>query len=222
MKFTAIAAICIILFTTVANTCHAQLAARLWGSSFKKFDANKSGWLSGKELTACNCVQYDTNADSEVTLEEFLVGKGMTRQEAKKYSSNVNSTAATPATPVKERSAVSNPVQEKPAGTGIPRTSGGPRLGKYHVLSYGSNSNPLRLGHFQLTAGGNYSYYYAGGDLMGSGTYQYEDTKKEMVWLSGPFKTYNWSGVFEISREGKTHSIRLTRSTYGSNSTDSK
>lgn len=101
-------------------------------------------------------------------------------------------------------------------------TSAGPRLGKYGVLSYGSNSNPLRLGHFQLSAGGNYSFFDNGGGLVGSGSYQYNNTNKDVQWLSGPFNKYKWDGKFEITREGKTHSISLKRGTFGSNSTDSR
>lgn len=41
---------------------------------FEKYDANKSGWLSGKELTACDCIEFDTNGDYEVTKAEFLAG----------------------------------------------------------------------------------------------------------------------------------------------------
>ena len=99
-------------------------------------------------------------------------------------------------------------------------TAAGPRLGKYGVLSYGSNSNPLRLGHFQLAAGGKYSFFDNGGGLVGSGTYKYDDANKNVQWLSGPFKKNEWDGKFEITREGKTHSISLKRGTFGSNSTD--
>lgn len=103
-----------------------------------------------------------------------------------------------------------------------PNTSAGPRPGKYGVLSYGSNSNPLRLGHFQLSAGGNYSFFNNGDGRVGSGTYKYDNVNKEVQWLSGPFKEYRWNGKFEITREGKTHSISLKKGTFGSNSTDSR
>ena len=101
-----------------------------------------------------------------------------------------------------------------------PNTAAGPRPGKYGVLSYGAGSNPLRLGHFQLSVGGKYSFFDNGGGLVGSGTYQYDGANKKVVWLSGPFKKNDGSGTFEISREGKTHSISLKRGTVGSNSTD--
>jgi hypothetical protein len=101
-------------------------------------------------------------------------------------------------------------------------TNSGPRSGKYGVLSYGSNSNPLRLGHFQLSAGSKYSFFDNGGGAVGSGTYTYDNVNKEVKWLSGPFNQYKWGGKFEITREGKTHSISLKRGTFGSNSTDSR
>ena len=101
-------------------------------------------------------------------------------------------------------------------------TTAGPRLGKYDILSYGANSNPLRLGHFQLSPGRKYFFFDNGGGSVGSGTYKYDLVNKEVSWLSGPFKAYKWSGRFEITREGKTHSIILKRGTFGSNSTDSR
>lgn len=90
------------------------------------------------------------------------------------------------------------------------------------MLSYGSNSNPLRLGHFQLSAGGEYTYFDNGGGLAGSGTYKYNNVNREVQWLSGLFNENKWGGKFEITREGKTHSISLKRGTFGSNSTDSR
>lgn len=104
----------------------------------------------------------------------------------------------------------------------VANTNAGPRLGKYGVLSYGANSNPLRLGHFQLSAGGKYVFFDNGGGSVGSGSYKYDNLDKEVTWLSGPFKQYKWGGKFEITREGKTHSISLKRGTFGSNSTDSR
>ena len=102
-----------------------------------------------------------------------------------------------------------------------PSTAKGPRNGKYHILSYLKPSNPIRLGHFSLSDG-SYFFYDNGGGLAGSGNYKYNPAQKSIQWLSGPFKQYDWGGNFEISREGKTHSIRLKRGTVGSNSTDSK
>lgn len=94
-----------------------------------------------------------------------------------------------------------------------------PRNGKYKMLSYGNPANPVYLGYFILDAN-KYSYYNAANKLLGSGTYTYNRTSKSVTWDSGPFKTNEWGGAFEISREGKTHTIRLKGVTIGANSTD--
>jgi hypothetical protein len=94
-----------------------------------------------------------------------------------------------------------------------------PRDGKYRILSNGSPANPIYLGYFTLK-GGNYSYYNAANQLLGSGTYTFSKGSKIIQWNSGPFKTSEWGGAFEVSREGKTHTIRLHGVTIGTNSTD--
>lgn len=50
------------------NTVHAE---------FNSYDRNGSGWLSGNEITACNCKNYDINSNNEITLEEFFSGNGI-------------------------------------------------------------------------------------------------------------------------------------------------
>lgn len=102
----------------------------------------------------------------------------------------------------------------------VAQTSG-PRLGLYNVLSYGNPAYPpIRLGHFELSPGGNYQFFDNGGGSLGRGTYSVR-SGGSLEWLSGPFKTDGWGGGFEASRGGKTHSIKLKRGTFGSNSTDS-
>jgi hypothetical protein len=46
----------------------------------KKFDMNEDGWLSGRELTDCQCKDFDTNGDNEVTKAEFLAGMNQKRE----------------------------------------------------------------------------------------------------------------------------------------------
>ncbi len=76
------------LFDTVS--CSAQTSkAKLTEAEFKKFDKNESGWLSGNEITACNCKNYDGDGDGEVTKEEFFTGKGVSMQVEKKAVVNV-------------------------------------------------------------------------------------------------------------------------------------
>lgn len=94
-----------------------------------------------------------------------------------------------------------------------------PRDGKYKILAYGNPNNPIYMGYFTLKSG-SYSYYDAANRLIGSGTYSYNNASKTVKWNSGPFKTNQWDGPFEVSREGKTHTIRLHGVTIGTNSTD--
>jgi len=111
---------------------------------------------------------------------------------------------------IAEAAAPANPAEENQA----------PRLGKYLISSYGAPAKPpLRLGYFELRAGGSYKFLDLGGKVTGDGKYEYEANSHEVRWISGPFLANKWGGKFEISRAGKTHSIRLTRSTHGENST---
>lgn len=67
----------IFLSLLTAVTCVAQTSnSKTVEEEFNSFDGNKSGWLSGRELTSCNCISYDTNGDNEVTLEEYIAAKG--------------------------------------------------------------------------------------------------------------------------------------------------
>jgi hypothetical protein len=98
----------------------------------------------------------------------------------------------------------------------------GPRKGKYFIQSYGAPGNPpLVLGSFELGDGKTYKAYLPGGKLSGEGTYEYDAGTKTVTWKTGPYVKV-WEGAFTIEREGKTHQIRLKRSTIASNSTDSK
>ncbi len=98
----------------------------------------------------------------------------------------------------------------------------GPRNGRYTIRSYGGNgSNPIILGYFDLN-NGKYNYYNAAKNLIGTGTYLYDAGSKNVIWQSGGLKKYDDNAGFEITREGKTHHIRLKYGTSASNSTDSK
>jgi len=104
----------------------------------------------------------------------------------------------------------------------VTQNGSGPRNGRYTIRSYGGNIyNPLILGYFELN-NGKYKYYDAGKNLIGSGTYLYDANNRKLTWESGELKKYNTTAAFEISREGKTHSIQLKRGTPATNSTDSK
>lgn len=98
----------------------------------------------------------------------------------------------------------------------------GPRLGKYNIHSYGAvGSPPLFLGHVELMAGGKYrASRKSSGDYYGEGKYEYDAETKTVTWSSGPYKEDKWGGAFTIERDGKTHKIRLRRSTIATNSLD--
>lgn len=97
-----------------------------------------------------------------------------------------------------------------------------PRLGKYNILSFGPGGKYLFLGHLELLAGGRYRVSRtADGNYFGEGSYTFDVAGKKIQWLSGPYKDQaDWGGGFEITREGKTHSIRLRSGTLATNSTD--
>ena len=95
----------------------------------------------------------------------------------------------------------------------------GPRTGKYLILSYGATGKPpLNLGYFVLEKG-KYKAYLPGDKPNGSGDWQYDAAQKQVIWKSGPYAG-TWDGKFEIDREGKTHKIRMKRTTIGTNSID--
>lgn len=97
-----------------------------------------------------------------------------------------------------------------------------PRLGKYTIMAYGNpRFPPSYLGHFELLSGGRYRPYLFGGELSGEGKYSFDPATGRVEFLSGKFKDDGWGGGFEISREGKTHTITLYgKGTIGTNSTD--
>jgi hypothetical protein len=97
----------------------------------------------------------------------------------------------------------------------------GPRPGKYLIQSYGAPTQPpIFLGSFVLS-GNSYKSFLPGDKPAGEGTYRYDAAAKKVTWLSGPFAG-QYGGDFTIEREGKTHKIRLRRTTVATNSTDSK
>jgi hypothetical protein len=68
-----------LLLMLAAGICLAQDARTIAAEQdFQRFDGNQSGWLSGKELIACQCQSYDKTGDNEVTKAEFFAGRGVT------------------------------------------------------------------------------------------------------------------------------------------------
>lgn len=83
------------------------------------------------------------------------------------------------------------------------------------------NRPPLNLGYVILEKGGTYKVFLPGDKPAGDGQYSYNADKKAVVWETGPYEKDKFGGAFEIDREGKTHKIRLKRTTIATNSTDS-
>jgi hypothetical protein len=126
-------------------------------------------------------------------------------------------------------SAIRKLVGESPAAEKAARTNAAldqaeattpPRLGRYLVMSFGAGANPLHLGYVELSAGGIYKYLNMGGTATGQGQYEYDGGTASVRWISGPVFDNKWGGKFDITREGKTHGIRFTRTTLCTNSTD--
>lgn len=96
----------------------------------------------------------------------------------------------------------------------------GPRAGKYKIFSYGAtNKPPLYLGYFILDKDGTYSAYLPNDKSTGKGEYHFDSSKSEVIWKSGPYQK-EWDGKFTSERDGKTHKIRLKRTTIATNNTD--
>lgn len=110
-------------------------------------------------------------------------------------------------------SAVKN-VRARP-GAPAAAPASGPRTGDYSVLSYGSSTNPIRLGKITLAAGGAYRFYDNGDNLLGQGRYSFAGNK--VTWLTGILKTQAWGGGFEVAQGGRVHNIRLKSGTFATN-----
>ena len=96
-------------------------------------------------------------------------------------------------------------------------SGGGPRPGKYTIMSYGATGKPpLVLGSFVLGRG-SYEAFLVGGRSTGSGRYDYNAATHTVNWSSGPYAGV-WGGAFTVEREGKTHKIRMKSTTIATNS----
>ena len=130
----------------------------------------------------------------------------------------------TPAAPIAPAPGAvpASPAPTAPAAPSAAEAASGPRAGKYNISSYGAvGSPPLFLGHIELQAGGKYRISRkSSGDYYGEGTYSFEAATSTVKWLSGPCKDDAWGGAFTIEREGRTHKIRLKRTTIATNNAD--
>jgi len=92
-----------------------------------------------------------------------------------------------------------------------------PRFGKYLIMSAGNSSDePMKIGYFTL-ANNEYKYYDINEKLLNTGTYIYDTTGRQIKWESGPFKAIGWQGNFATEQNGKTHIVRLNKTTVAKN-----
>ncbi len=129
--------------------------------------------------------------------------------------------AAPPAAPTPPAT-VPQPAPAPAAAASAGESTGGPRLGKYHINSWGATGGvPLFLGRLELLAGGKYRFSRRSeGGLINEGDYRFDAATATVQWLSGPCKENAWGGAFTTERDGKTHKIRLRNSTIATNNAD--
>ena len=98
-----------------------------------------------------------------------------------------------------------------------------PKLGRYNVRSYGaSNRPPLFLGHFVLEAGGKYKVYLPGDRMIGEGTYEVDQAKMEVKWLTGKYKDEAYTGRVLLASDEKSLTIWLKPTTRATHVPDDK
>lgn len=181
-------------------------------SALKERGASSGKWKAGDKVEAWNVAWY------KATILE--VGSGEHAGQFKVHYDDFSSASDQWVSDKNIRSADASAKAEKANQIGA---AGKPRLGKYLIYSYGAANNPLFLGHFELMSGGRYRASRSSkGSYYGSGKYSYIAKTKSIKWLTGPYVKDKWSGNFSVTREGKTHNIRLYSSTNASNSSDSK
>ena len=163
---------------------------------FARYDITESGTLSGTELDACKCRQYDANRDGQVSRAEYIAGEVLAESGLPALGEANDAAPARPAAP---------------AGS----TAGVPR-GKYTCYSRGSRQPmPWEPGYgnvaeapisttkylFNLTVEDGRNYQYLD---RGRGTYRADDTGL-ITWLSGPF---SGSGIkASVKRESSGRSV---------------
>lgn len=102
----------------------------------------------------------------------------------------------------------------------LPDAAAAPRLGRYRVTSTSVPGSTLVLGELELLDGGHYRVRLPGGRVRGEGTYVFDGATASVTWLSGPYHEDGFGGGWEITREGRTQQLRLSRGTVATNSTD--
>lgn len=124
-----------IALRSIASSAQGVADAKL-KAQFQEFDANQSGWLSGREITACGCRAYDTNGDGEITWEEYRAGAlktgGAASQPAGPRAAAATATAA--ATAAKSTYEIPDRVEVNYDGKWYPGNIYAVQDGKYKVM----------------------------------------------------------------------------------------
>jgi hypothetical protein len=134
----------------------ASPAARL-KVSFRGFDINADGWLSGRELDACACRQRDRNGDGEVTWEEFRQGAQAGVGGGQRDGAAARDDDAPGAPAGRPGAAAAHSAQAAPAAA--PRDGGAFRLSERVAVFYEGrwqlgNVTAVRDGRYQVSRDG--------------------------------------------------------------------
>ena len=208
----------LILIASVALRASADAQTLNAGDRIEAYDTRDFTWhkativkIGSGEMQGRYLVHFDGTADS---WNQWLEPKRLRAASATAASQS----QAVPA----PRSAPPAASDKVPARASSSVSAGGPRLGKYSIFSYGAPTNPpIYLGHVELLAGGKYrASRTSGGEYYGSGDYRFDASSASVQWTSGPFRENSWTGQFTAERDGKTHKIRLARTTVATNSLD--
>lgn len=173
------------------------------GSAFKRGEKPGAGW----RLEACGLLPA-----ALIVSGLLAAAPGLRAEEAAKTGD-----AAQAGEPAKTEAAAG----AKEVSVDAKEFAAGPRMGKYQILSYGAtNRPPLNLGYCVLEPDGKYKVFLPGDKPAGEGTYSYDAEKRTMTWKDGPYKEEGFGGEFTVDRGGKTHKLRLKRTTIATSSVE--
>jgi len=122
---------------------------------FKQYDGNESGWLSGRELQACRCIQFDKDGDNEVTKAEFIAGMGGTEKDDRRKDDDDDAVPETKDAqePATDGECASNAPPINRSGTQKPSETlfKGLLFYNYNLTANGTGIAPLKVGVTFLT-----------------------------------------------------------------------